>query len=169
MDGYIPLEVIGRRNKCLNSQLVSDIRLPWRTEALHGNVKVQHHCPRPNASHSQLYNCGIFHSKIWYKIFTFILFPIQPQASFAFCIFFPTIKVYAGLPWVLKKRESLCIWKNYFLGKIAYYSQRPATLHAILACLIYVNYEHLCVHELKLSSIKSMQTFMQKFIKIRLF
>ncbi|KAI7792813.1 putative F-box only protein 15 [Triplophysa rosa] len=38
-DGYLPLQVIGRRNKCLNSQLVSDIKLPWRTEVLHGNIK----------------------------------------------------------------------------------------------------------------------------------
>ncbi|XP_051538569.1 F-box only protein 15-like isoform X2 [Myxocyprinus asiaticus] len=38
-DGYLPLEVISEANRSLNTHLVGDISLPWRTEALHGTIK----------------------------------------------------------------------------------------------------------------------------------
>ncbi|KAK2869979.1 hypothetical protein Q8A67_024371 [Cirrhinus molitorella] len=38
-DGYLPLEVISENNRSLNTYLLEDISLPWRTEALHGTIK----------------------------------------------------------------------------------------------------------------------------------
>ncbi|KAG1953928.1 hypothetical protein F2P79_009379 [Pimephales promelas] len=38
-DGYLPLEVISENNGSLNTHLVEDVSLPWRTEALHGTIK----------------------------------------------------------------------------------------------------------------------------------
>ncbi|XP_048031344.1 F-box only protein 15 isoform X1 [Megalobrama amblycephala] len=38
-DGYLPLEVISENKRSLNTQLVGDVSLPWRTEALHGTIK----------------------------------------------------------------------------------------------------------------------------------
>ncbi|XP_055038469.2 F-box only protein 15 [Misgurnus anguillicaudatus] len=38
-NGYLPLEVISEGKGCLNAHLVSDVRLPWRTEVLSGNIK----------------------------------------------------------------------------------------------------------------------------------
>lgn len=38
-DGYLPLEVISENNRSLNTHLVGDVSLPWRTEALHGTIK----------------------------------------------------------------------------------------------------------------------------------
>ncbi|XDV47329.1 hypothetical protein PO909_016997 [Leuciscus waleckii] len=38
-DGYLPLELISENNRSLNTHLVGDVSLPWRTEALHGTIK----------------------------------------------------------------------------------------------------------------------------------
>ncbi|XP_056306828.1 F-box only protein 15 isoform X2 [Danio aesculapii] len=37
--GFLPLKLIGKNNRCPNAHLLSDVSLPWKTEALHGAIK----------------------------------------------------------------------------------------------------------------------------------
>lgn len=37
--GFLPLKLIGENNRCPSAHLLSDVSLPWKTEALHGFIK----------------------------------------------------------------------------------------------------------------------------------